>query len=131
MLTTQQNGFTLIELMVVILIISILVAIAVPVFATAREAAWKSSCKANLRIIDGAIMIYRAQNGELPQVTNPSWSIATGFSGTLVDPDVDTSDLVPTYIKKPVYCPKGGVYTYDPGQPLTNRFTTCSYPEHN
>lgn len=126
-----QNGFTLIELMVVILIIAILVGIAVPVFSITRELAWKNSCKANLRIIDGAVMIYRAQNGEFPVVQNPSWADSSDLSGTLVDPDNDTSDLVPYYLKKPIYCPKGGIYTYDVNAPLTNRFTRCSFPDHN
>lgn len=127
----REPGFTLIELMVVVLIISILVAVAYPVYSLSRDTAWKNTCKANLRIIDGAIQIYRAQNGEYPNPSVKSWSVKTGFSGTLVDPDDDADDLVPYYIKEPVYCPKGGVYTYNQDDSLTNRFTVCSIPDHN
>ncbi len=59
----RQEGFTLIELMVVILIIGILVAIAVPVFFSARSSAQAGACQDNLRTIDGAIMQYSAATG--------------------------------------------------------------------
>ncbi len=58
----KQEGFTLIELMVVILIIGILVAIAVPVFFAAQSNAQAGACKDNLRTIDSAIMQYSAAN---------------------------------------------------------------------
>ena len=50
---TAMGGFTLIELMIVILILAILVAIAIPVFLSARANAQKRTCQANLRTIDG------------------------------------------------------------------------------
>jgi type IV pilus assembly protein PilA len=62
----KEQGFTLIELMVVVLIIAILVAIAVPVFTSARESAWRRTCQANLRTIDGAIQTYNASYDGVP-----------------------------------------------------------------
>lgn len=127
----KERGFTLIELSVVVLILSVLVLIALPVYSVARETVWKNSCKANLRIIDGAVLIYRAQNGELPYAEINSWSADGNFENTLVDPDDDKDDLVPYYIKKPIYCPKGGIYTYFRDDSLSPRFTVCSYSDHN
>lgn len=49
----NQKGFTLVELMVVVVIIGVLVAIAVPVYSSVTERAEKNACHANLRTIDG------------------------------------------------------------------------------
>ncbi len=53
-----NRGFTLIELLVVIAIIAILVAILLPVFATARAKGWQASCQANLKQLALATIMY-------------------------------------------------------------------------
>ena len=62
----KDEGFTLIELMVVVLIIGILVAIAIPVFNSAKANAQKRSCYANQRTIEGAGNTYQAENNAPP-----------------------------------------------------------------
>jgi type II secretion system protein G len=62
----KQEGFTLVELMVVVLIIGILVAIAIPVFNSAKRNAQVKACFANQRTIDGALNSYQAQYGVFP-----------------------------------------------------------------
>ena len=52
----NKKGFTLVELMVVVVIIGVLVAIAIPIFQGVQLRARRSAVEANLRTIDGACM---------------------------------------------------------------------------
>ncbi len=63
----KEKGFNLVELIVVVVIIGILVAIAVPVYKHMTTKANRASVEANLRTIDSAIVQYRAANkGSVP-----------------------------------------------------------------
>ena len=54
----NKSGFTLVEIMIVVMIIGLLAAIAIPGFANARRTAQKNACIENLRQINGAVQQY-------------------------------------------------------------------------
>lgn len=62
----NRRGFTVIELLVVIVMIGVLAAILFPVFAAAREKARQSSCQSNLKEIATALMMYGNDYGGFP-----------------------------------------------------------------
>lgn len=61
----NRKGFTLIELMIVIAIIGILAAMAIPNFKKARESARQKACYSNIRVILGAIEMYNMDNSDM------------------------------------------------------------------
>ena len=61
--TADQGGFTLVELLVVVLVLGALVGIAVPTFVQQRDGAWDAAVRSELRAATIALASYRAQNG--------------------------------------------------------------------
>jgi len=51
----NKKGFTLVEIMIVVLIIGLLAAIAIPNFIKARTETHKNACIDNMRVIEGAV----------------------------------------------------------------------------
>lgn len=78
-LKKKKKGFTLLELLVVLAILAILIAIAIPVYKNQKEKAAITAHNANVRVLETAVESYRQDhNGELPK---------------------DIDDLDPEYIK--------------------------------
>jgi prepilin-type N-terminal cleavage/methylation domain-containing protein len=61
--TSRKAGFTLVEIMIVVAIIGLLAAIAIPNFVRARQTAQTNACLNNLRIIDAAKNQYALEKG--------------------------------------------------------------------
>jgi prepilin-type N-terminal cleavage/methylation domain-containing protein len=99
-----DEGFTLVELMVVVLIIGILVAIAIPVFNSAQDSARRSTCFSNQRVIEGSAQQYRAYTGGV------LWTQTRRLNGNNTPNSVD--QLIPAYIKSAPVCPTSKGYYY-------------------
>lgn len=67
---TVKRGFTLIEILIVVVILGILAAIVIPQFTDASQEAMESSVKSQLQTIRSQIELYRVKNGgALPDLT--------------------------------------------------------------
>jgi len=102
----EQDGFTLIELMVVVLIIAILIAIAIPTFLSARESAQNRAAQSDLRnALIGAKThytneeSYTALDAAALEALEPSLEYVDG-AGTQAEVGVDSTDDTTTLMKE-------------------------------
>lgn len=103
----NRKGFTLVELMVVVLIIGILVAIAIPIYNAATSNSQEKACFANERTIEGAAEQFKANEA------------GHAYPATI-------AALVPSYIKATPVCPAGGTYSWN----SATATATCSTHGH-
>src|SRR3954470_7869277 len=94
-ITRRTGGFTLVEIMIVVAIIGLLAAIAIPNFIKARTASQRAACVSNLRTIDGAKNV---------------WALEQKKTGSDSPTDADLFGPTLSVREKP-NCPANGSYT--------------------
>ena len=78
----KQEGFTLIELMIVVAIIGILAAIAIPNFLTYQLKSRQSEAKVNLGAIKTSLIAFQAERGCYLGIPSPALAVAAPAAGT-------------------------------------------------
>lgn len=104
----KQAGFTLLELLITLSLLAILVCIVVATYVVSTSRARDSACKANLKILEKAVMEYRIDLGHWP---------------------AQMTDLKPDYIRGNFTFkdPEGADYNYDPA----TGEVSCPIAAHN
>ena len=98
----RPGGFTLVEIMIVVGIIGLLAAIALPNFIRARSTSQQNACINNLRQISSAVEQWAMENGQ--SAGSPPPNMSTDLTPYI---QLNANSSVPT-------CPSGGTYTINP-----------------
>src|ERR1700684_581301 len=94
--TVKKQGFTLVEIMIVVAIIGLLAAIAIPNFVKARTTSQMNACINNLRLIDSSkqqwALEQRKTTTDQPQGTDLQPYLGRGGNGELPYCPADSSE---------------------------------------
>jgi type II secretory pathway pseudopilin PulG len=92
----SETGFTLVEIIIIIVIVGILAVVAIPRYIDMNDRARAVACKHNQAVIESACVLYYSD--EAIQLRTPRYPNAL-------------TDLVPRFLSQMPVCPTGGNYT--------------------
>lgn len=124
------SGFTLVELLIVIIIIAVLAAIAIPKFANSSIRSKESALKADLKLYRNAVELFRGDTGAFPSalshLTNTT-APATGKDKNGNDVPINAADYRGPYLERLENDPiSGAPFNYSTTSPTVGKVTSSA-----
>lgn len=129
-----RHGFTLVELLVVIVVLAVLAAIVLPKFMNSSRRSKESAMKSDLKLLRNAVSLFNADTGVYPKAlsdlsstTAPTSATAKGLDATGTEAAYAPSDWHGPYIqdlpKDPI---SGNDYTYSTASGSVGKVTSSA-----
>lgn len=116
MFARKNRGFTLVEILIVVIILGILAAIVIPQFTSASQDARKSSLVSQLQTLRSQIELWKLQHKDkLPDLTTATGNWDFLIKKTLEDGTVDASGKFGPYLQAVPVNPLNGLTTVENG----------------
>lgn len=126
----RRKGFTLVELLIVIIIIAVLAAIAIPKFMNSSTRSKESALKADLKLYRNAVELFKNDTGAYPaslsDLTSSS-APSTGKDATGSDKTITSADWKGPYLQNVEQDPvSGSAFSYSTTSPNVGKVTSSA-----
>lgn len=110
--SSKRRGFTLVELVIVVLVIGILASVAAPKMMNTATTARTNGTKQSLGVLRDALELYRAQNGSYPTAATITTALQPFLSGPFPTAQVGTNQnaAVAASTQNPIATVESGAY---------------------
>jgi general secretion pathway protein G len=129
-LNTRNQAFTLVELLIVIIIIAVLAAIAIPKFSNSSLKSKESALKAELSLLRNAVELFKNDCGAYPAALADlagNAAPASGFDSAGTSRAIVAADYKGPYVSKISTCPVStSAFTYTVTSPNVGKVNTPS-----
>jgi general secretion pathway protein G len=128
--TSKRRGFTLVELLIVIVILAVLAAIAIPKFMNSGVRSKESSLKSNLKLVRNSLELFHNDTGAWPATLSDlavTTAPASGKDSTGATKTISSSDFKGPYIQSvPTDPVSNSAFTYSVTSPTVGTITSSA-----
>ena len=134
-LPRKNRAFSLVELLIVIIIIAVLAAVAIPRFANSTTRSKESALRANLKLFRNAVELFKADTGAYPSALADlaaAAAPANGLDSTGASVAILAADWKGPYLNSLENDPiSGAAFTYSTTSPTVGKVTSSAGAPYN